>query len=379
MSLSPEFLSYFESLEDPRSLDRNHRHKLEDIFAITILATICGADNWVEIAGFAESKEAWLATFLELPNGIPSHDTLGRVFALLDAGAFEQCFSEWAHSLPVLLEDGMKKEIIAVDGKTSRRSHNRRKGQDPLHLVSAWASDQGLVLGQVSTAEKSNEIEAIPRLLNMVAIENSIVTIDAMGCQKAIAKQIRELNADYILTLKDNHPSLAWLTNYTMKLAESKTFEGTPYLRQLEKVKDHGRQETRRYTLLSCDDHLLKKAKWPGLQSIGMVEVKRTVNYETTRSVRYFVTSLKYNQMKDFMRGVRCHWSVEINLHWSLDVSFDDDLNRTRNGNAQENLSIIKRIALNLLNKETSTKTGIKAKRKKAGWNHDYLRKIIAP
>ena len=299
------------------------------------------------------------------------------MFALLDAEAFEQCFSDWAHSLPVLMGGEIQKEIIAIDGKTSRRSHNRRKGQNPLHLVSAWASGQGLVLGQVSTAEKSNEIEAIPRLLNMIAVENSIVTIDAMGCQKAIAKQIRELGADYILTLKDNHPSLAWLANYTMKLAESKTFEGTPYLRQLEKVKDHGRQETRRYTLLSCDNDLLKKAKWPGLKSIGMVEVKRTVNHETTRSVRYFVTSLKYSQMKDFMRGVRRHWSVEINLHWSLDVSFDDDLNRTRTGNAQENLSIIKRIALNLLNQETSTKIGIKAKRKKAGWNHKYLAKII--
>ena len=162
MSLSPEFLSYFESLEDPRCLDRNHRHKLEDIFAITILATICGADNWVEIAGFAESKKDWLVTFLELPGGIPSHDTFGRVFALLDAEVFEQCFSEWAHSLPVLMEGEVSKEVIAIDGKTSRRSHNRRKGQDPLHLVSAWASHQGLVLGQVSTLDKSNEIEAIP-------------------------------------------------------------------------------------------------------------------------------------------------------------------------------------------------------------------------
>lgn len=377
MSLSEDFLSYFEALEDPRVQDRNHRHKLEDIFAITILATICGADNWVEIQGFAQSKESWLREFLELPNGIPSHDTLGRVFALLDAEVFEECFSEWAHSLPVLLDGAVKREIIAVDGKTSRGSHNRRKGRNPLHLVSAWASEQGLVLGQISTEEKSNEIEAIPRLLNMIAIENSIVTIDAMGCQKAIARQIRELEADYILTLKDNHPSLAWLANYTMKLAESKTFEGTPYLRQIEKVKDHGRIETRRYTLLSCDKHLLTKAKWPGLQSIGMVEVKRTVNYQTTRSVRYFVTSLKYNQMKDFMRGVRNHWHIEINLHWSLDVSFDDDRNRTRTGNAQENLSIIKRIALNLLTKEKSSNIGIKAKRKKAGWDNKYLYKII--
>lgn len=286
---------------------------------------------------------------------------------------FEQCFTEWAHSLPLLIEGSLKREIIAIDGKTSRGSHNRRNGQYPLHLVSAWACEQGLVLGQLSTAEKSNEIEAIPRLLNMISIENSIVTIDAMGCQKAIAIQIRKQKADYILTLKDNHPTLSELAQYAMKLAESKTFEGTPYLRQIEKVKAHGRQKTRRYTLLSCNKKLIRNAKWPGLQSIGMVEVKRTVNYETTKSVRFFVTSLSYRQMADFMRGVRNHWNIEINLHWSLDVSFDDDLNRTRTGNAQENLSIIKRIALNMLKKEKTAKCGISAKRKKVAWDNNYL------
>lgn len=377
MPLSEGFLSYFESLEDPRVPDRNLRHTLDDIFAITILATLCGADNWVEIHQFARSREPWLREFLALPHGIPSHDTLGRVFALLDAQEFEECFTEWAHSLPVLLTGELKREVIAIDGKTSRGSHNRRKGQYPLHMLSAWACEQGLVLGQVSTAAKSNEIEAIPRLLNMIAVENSIITIDAMGCQKSIARQIRQQKADYVLTLKDNHPSLAYVAHYAMKLAESKTFEGTPYLRQIEKVKAHGRQETRRYTLLSCNDHLLDRAKWPGLQSIGMVEVKRTVNYETTRAVRYFVTSLQYNQMADFMRAVRNHWHIEINLHWSLDVSFADDRNRTRSGHAQENLSIIKRIALNMLNSDKTTNIGIKAKRKKAGWDNDYLQQIV--
>ena len=378
MPLSPDFLSYFSDLEDPRTRYRNLRHKLDDMFAIVILATICGADNWVEIAGFGEACADWLADFLELPHGIPSHDTFGRVFALLDASVFEQCFTEWAHSLPVLMEGKLRREVIAIDGKTSRGSHNRCKGQNPLHLVSAWASDQGLVLGQVATKEKSNEIEAIPRLLNMIAVENSIVTIDAMGCQKDIAYEIKRQKADYILTLKDNQPTLAWLMKKVMKTAEDKTFEGTPYLRQIEKVKDHGRQETRRYTLLSCDKSVLRRAQWPGLQSIGMIEVKRTVNHETTRSVRYFLTSLTYRQMDEFMRGVRNHWHIEINLHWSLDVSFDDDLNRARTGNAQENLSIIKRIALNMLNKDKSTKVGIKAKRKKAGWNNNYLLQIIA-
>ncbi len=378
MSLSPDFLVFFSDLQDPRAPDRNRRHSLDDIFVITILATIFGADNWVEITEFAASREDWLGEFLELPHGIPSHDTFGRVFSLFDAHAFEECFTSWAHSLPVLLEGLPRREIIAIDGKTSRGSHNRRKGQKPIHLVSAWASEQGLVLGQVATKEKSNEIEAIPRLLNMIAVENSIVTIDAMGAQKDIAYQIKRQKADYILSLKDNHPSLAWLMKKTIKTAEDKTFEGTPYLRQIEKVKDHGRQETRRYTLLSCNQSILRKAQWPGLQSVGMVEVKRTVDFETTRSVRYFLTSLTYRQMDEFMRGVRNHWHIEINLHWSLDVSFDDDKNRSRTGHAQENLSIIKRIALNMLNKDKSSKVGIKAKRKKAGWNNDFLKQIIA-
>ena len=383
MCISAEFSSYFSAVKDPREAGGNLRHKLEDMFVIAILAVICGADNWVEIEGFGISKQAWLQECLELPNGIPSHDTCGRVVSMVDSGVFEQCFSEWAHSLPTLLppellpEEGIKKEIIAIDGKTSRRSHNRLRGQQPLHLVSAWASEQGLVLGQVSTLDKSNEIEAIPRLLKMIEVENSIVTIDAMGCQHAIAKQIKEQKADYILTLKDNQPSLAWLAQYAIDKAASKTFEGTPYARQIEKVRNHGRQETRRYTLLSCDKHLLRKAQWPGLQSLGMVEVKRTVNYVTTTSTRYFLTSLTYRQMKEFMRGVRQHWHIEINLHWSLDVSFADDLNRARIGNAQENLSIIKRIALNMLNNEKSTNVGIKAKRKKAGCDPQYLAQII--
>lgn len=378
MALSDSFLRYFAELEDPRVQDRNHRHHLEDIFAISILATICGADNWVEIHNFGVSKEAWLREFLALPHGIPSHDTFGRVFALLDSDRFEACFSDWAHSLPDLMCAPTRRESIAIDGKTSRGSHNRRKGQKPLHMVSAWASDQGIVLGQVSTDVKSNEIEAIPRLLDMVCVENSIVTIDAMGCQKSIAKKIKAQKGEYILTLKENHPTLSHVVQVAIHTARNKVFEGTPYLRQIEKVKDHGRIEKRTYTLLSLNEKLVQKTKWPWLRSIGMLEVKRTVNYETTHHVRYFVTSLPYQEMHDFMRAVRNHWQVEINLHWSLDVSFADDLNRTRTGNAQENLSIIKRIALNLLNKENTTNIGIKAKRKKAGWDNQFLQNIIA-
>lgn len=377
MCLSDSFLGYFESLEDPRVPDRNSQHYLEDIFVISILATICGADNWVEISNFGSSKEDWLRTFLELPNGIPSHDRFGRVFALLDADEFERCFTSWAQSLPDIFSEPIGKEIIAIDGKTSRRSHNKNKGIKPLHMVSAWACEHGIALGQVSTDIKSNEIEAIPRLLDMIDVENSIVTIDAMGCQKSIAKDIIKRKGDYILALKDNQPTLAKTVLKAIDDAKAKTFEGTPYLRQIDKGTGHGRIENRTYTLLSCNDALIRKTKWPHLKSIGMVETKITIDHETTRTKRYFLTSLEYRQMKEFMRGVRNHWHIENNLHWVLDVSFDDDLNRTRTGNAPENMSVLKRIALNLLNQETATKIGTKAKRKKAGWDNKFLLKIV--
>ena len=377
MELSTNFLNYFGKVEDPRYPDRNFRHNLSDILTIAILGSICGADNWVELENFAKSKEEWLGEFLELPNGIPSHDTFGRVFSLLDSEVFEECFIAWTNSLSETIPTPDVKEIISIDGKTSRGSHNRRKGKSPLHMVSAWASEQGLVLGQVSTAEKSNEIEAIPRLLGMIDVKNTIVTIDAMGCQKEIATRIIEQEGDYILTLKDNQPSLCRAVKSIFDLAEQTQFKKMHHLQKIEKIKDHGQIERRRYTLISCKDNWLFDTAWPGFRSLGMIEVKRTVNNETTHSIRYFLTSLKYQQMDDFMRGVRKHWNIEINLHWSLDVSFADDLNRSRVGNAAENLSIIKRIALNLLKQETSTKIGITAKRKKAGWDDKYLFKVL--
>ncbi len=375
MSLSTEFLDYFEVLDEPRKENHsNFRHKLSDILAITILGCICGADNWVEINNFAKSKEDWLRNFLELPHGIPSHDTLGRLFASLDSSRFEECFVSWVSSLSGIFDE---REIIAIDGKTSRRSHNRKKGVDPLHMVSAWAVENGLVLGQVSTDKKSNEIEAIPRLLNMLDVKNAIITIDAMGCQRAIAEHIIEAKADYILNLKDNQPTLAEDVRKIFEIAEKTQYKNMHNIRKIEKIKDHGRIENRKYTLITTKDNWAFDSRWAGLRSIAMVEVKRTINHETTTSKRYFLTSLNYKNIDDFMRGVRNHWRVEINLHWSLDVSFADDLNRTRTKNAPENLSIIKRIALNLISREKSAKVGVTAKRKKAGWDEKYLQKII--
>ena len=377
MSLSKNFLSYFEELKDPRFPNRNFRHNLLDILTITILATICGADNWIEISNFGKSKEGWLSQFLKLPHGIPSHDTFGRVFASLDAKQFEKCFIQWVKSLEILFTNTDSKKHIAIDGKTSRCSHNRNKGISPLHLVSAWSSDYNLLLGQVKTETKSNEIEAIPRLLEMIDIKNSLITIDAMGCQKSIAEEIIERKGDYILALKDNQRILADNVRSIFELAKNTTYKKMHNINKIEKVKNHGRIEKRRYSLISCKNKWSFDARWPGMRSIGMVYVKRTVNNQTTHHKRYFLTSLTYDQIDDFMRGVRNHWDIEINLHWSLDVSFNDDLNRSRIGNSQENLSIVKRIALNLLKQDKSSKVGITVKRKKAGWDNDYLKKII--
>lgn len=379
MPLSPTFSESFSRLKDPRRLGHNQRHDFNDILVISILAAICGADNWVEMEEFAAAKQEWFETFLDLPCGIPSHDTLARVFAALDANIFEKCFIEWVKTIRLPGRD-----VIAIDGKTSRASHNKHKDIKPLHMVSAWAVKNRLCLGQVKTAEKSNEIEAIPRLLGMLDIADCIVTIDAMGCQKEIAATIKNKGADYVLALKDNQPKLHKSVKNAFELGDLTTYEGMHYLKKIEKIRgyknrgEHGRVETRKYTLITAKDEHAFGMRWPGLVSFGRLEVTRTVrSKEVERSTRYFLTSLSYQQMDEFMHAARRHWEVEINLHWSLDVSFADDLNRTRTGNAAENLSILKRIALNMLKQDKTKKIGISAKRKKAGWDHNFLINLL--
>lgn len=375
MHLSETFLRHFEAVEDPRMDNHNRRHNFHDILVITILASICGADNWADICDFAAAKIDWLKTFLDLPNGIPSHDTFGRVFSLIDPHEFEECFQNWIASLTI----DVSKEIIAIDGKTLRGSHNRKKGVKPLHLVSAWAVKNRVTLGQMRTEEKSNEIEAIPRLLKMLDVKGSIVTIDAMGCQKKIAKQIIEQGADYVLALKENQETLY---NDVASIFK-KGWEGPKkYKKMLNRVKvekdrNHGRIERRRYTIISARDNLGFALRWPGLKGIGMVETTRTVNNEVEKSVRYFLTSLEYERIDDFVSAARKHWGIEINLHWSLDVSFKEDLNRSRIGHAAENLAIVRRIALNLLKQEATHKNGISTRRKRAGWDNKYLLKVL--
>lgn len=376
MELEETFLSHFKDLDDPRlSSHRNFRHKLGDIFIITILATICGADNWAEIERFGVAKQSWLESFLELPHGIPSHDTFSRVFALLDPSCFETCFNEWISTLDV----DLKHEIVALDGKTMRGSGNKRQQQPALHMVSAWAVKNRLMLAQVKTEEKSNEITAIPKILKMLNVEGATVTIDAMGCQTAIAKQIISQKADYVLSLKENQPTLYQDVRAIFLRAEegAKKYKKMLHLRRVEKIHDHGRIETRRYTLISARDPLLFKLRWPGLNGIGKVEIVRTTNNEVEYSTRYFITSLDYEKIDIFMEAVRKHWQIEIDLHWSLDVGFHEDLNQSHIGYSAHNLAIVRRIALNLLKQESSHKNGIACRRKTAGWDHAYLLKVL--
>lgn len=382
--LSKSFLSHFRGIEDPRINNHNRRHNLEDILVITILGVICGADNWVDICELAEIKYDWLKTFLELPNGVPSHDTFGRIFSLLNPETFTECFMNWIESLTI----DVSKEIIAIDGKTLRGSHDKKNGQKALHLVSAWATQNKLMLGQVRTEEKSNEIEAIPRLLNMLDIKDAIITIDAMGCQTAIAKQIIKQGGNYILSLKDNQETLHRDVASIFAIGEDRIFKKMLNRRKVEKNRGHGRSEWRRYTLISARDPLPFKLRWPGLNSIGMVETKRRVKDprypkdsskdDVTTYTRYFLTSLSYEHIDDFMKAARNHWRIENDLHWSLDVSFHEDLNRSRIGNAAENLALVRRISLNLLKHEKTRKVGIACKRKCAGWSNAYLLKILA-
>ena len=374
MNLSHTFLHYFEGLEDPR-LNNHHnlRHGLVDILVITILACICGADTWIEINEFGIAKYEWLKTFLELPNGIPSHDTFSRVFSLIDPQKFESCFYSWIKSLAIDTHN----EVIAIDCKTLRGSGNRRQGQRPLHLVSAWATSQNLLLGKIQTAEKSNEITAIPQLLKMVDLKGSIVTIDAMGCQSSIAQEIKDQGAEYVLNLKENQPKLYEIVEAIFEMGKSRQYKKMLHRRKVEKVHDHGRIETRRYTLISARDPAVFQLRWPALKGLGLLEVTRTTNNQVEYSKRYFLSSLAYENIDDFIKAVRKHWSIEINLHWSLDVSFKEDINRARAGHSAQNLATVRRIALSLLTREKNHKRGITAKRKTAVWNHKYLMEVL--
>lgn len=361
-------VSIFEGMPDFR-IDRNKHHRLVDIMVIAVTAFICGADGWTEVEDFGESKQSWFARFLELPNGIPSHDTFSRVFRLLNPVHFESCFLRWIESI----QQQTQGEIVAIDGKTLRRSYNTAKGKPAIHMVSAWASANGLVLGQVKTEEKSNEITAIPELLSKLALAGCIVTIDAMGCQKSIATQIHEQEADYVLALKGNQG----LLHDDVKTYLDHAISHKKPLDYHEEVdKGHGRIETRRCWVTEDIGWLGQKRLWAGLRSICVVECERVVSEKTSCERRYFISSLEADAAV-LANAVRAHWSIENNLHWVLDVTFKEDYCRTREGYAAQNMAVLRHMALNLLKKENSRKRSIKTKRLKAGWDEAFLLAVL--
>ena len=365
-------LEHFADLTDPR-VERTKLHQLLDVLAIAMCATICGAEGWEDFAEFGKAKQEWFETFLELPNGIPSPDTFRRVLSRLDPHEFEACFMRWVQAVNKIASG----QIVALDGKQLRGSRDAAHDLGAIHMVSAWACENRLVLGQVKVDDKSNEITALPELLRALALADCIVTIDAMGCQTKIAEQIIDGEADYVLALKGNQGTLHEDVAHYFEWAERKGFKEIAYTFSETLEKDHGRIEERRCWATGDVEWLEQKAAWRGLQSIVMVEAEREViGKERTLERRYFISSLPA-EAKPLLEAVRGHWGIENSLHWCLDVAMREDASRIRRDHAPENVAVLRHIALNLLKQEKSCKLGIKRKQLKASWDHDYLLKVL--
>jgi predicted transposase YbfD/YdcC len=368
---SAALLEHFGELADPR-IERHKEHKLIDVLVIAICAILCGANDWVAVETFGQAKRAWFERCLDLAHGIPSHDTFGRVFALLSPQALQGCFLRWIQAVAQVTAG----QVVAIDGKTLRRSYDRRSAKAAIHMVSAWATYNRVVLGQLKTEEKSNEITAIPELLKVLDVSGCIVTIDAMGCQKAIAEQIVEQEAEYVLALKQNHGALyAAVVQQFAEAHHTPSEKSTLQAYETEEQR-HGRVEIRRHWTLEAPQDLVQKDAWAQLRCLGMVESERHLQDEVTIEQRYYLASLP-NDVKQFAYAVRAHWGIENCVHWVLDVAFREDESRVRLGHAPENLAVLRHIALNLLRQDTSTTLGIHNKRLKAGWDDAYLANLV--
>ncbi len=363
---------HFETIDDPRAAYRI-QHQLVDMVMIAICAIICGADSWVEIEQYGLSKESWLSTFLELPNGIPSHDTFERLFARLRPEQLQASFSSWLNAVSGML----KQAGIAIDGKALRGSCHPGEPNSLSYMVSAWATEARLVLGQRKVDEKSNEITAIPELLSLLTLDGAIVTIDAIGCQTAIAQQIVEQGGDYVLPVKGNQGNLHKDLVDWFERAEAKRFSGEQYDLYETQETEHGRQDIRRYWVLTNIDAIPALDQWASSTAIGCIESQRTNGLKTTTERRYFLMSLPLSAQR-FAEVVRGHWGIENQLHWVLDVAFREDDSRVAQGYAPENLAVLRHLALNLINQEKSLKAGTRAKRMRAGWDDQYLFRVLA-
>ena len=359
------FKKHLDCLKDPRR--PNTRHLLHDILMIAICALISGADSWTQVAEYGRSKLNWFKEFLELPNGIPSHDTFGRLFARLDPQGFHDFFTRWVQELSQSLQG----KTVAIDGKTLRGSHDRAQGRAALHLVSAWVSEIRLVLGQLKTPDKSNEITAIPELIKTLNLHGAIVTIDAMGCQKKIAQTIIEAQADYVIQVKDNQKRL----HEDIALFFQEPANG-PFDTCETVDGEHGRIETRRYFTTNDIGWLPGKHEWPGINTICMAVREREVHGKTSTEASYFISSLE-NQAPTIAKAIREHWGIENDLHWCLDIAFREDHCRVRKDHGPENLAILRHMATNMLKRENSLKGGMQTKRLKAAWDHGYLLKVL--
>jgi predicted transposase YbfD/YdcC len=364
-----DFVSHFSIIRDPR-IERTKLHKLESILFIAVCSVLCGIESWEGMEEFGEARQEWLAKYVDLSNGIPSHDTFGRLFAQLAPQEFEKGFLSWVSGVYKKTEG----EVIAIDGKTLRGSRHGSIGQSPLHLVSAWASANRLLLGQVETAEKSNEIEAIPRLLEILDLKGCIVTIDAMGCQKEIAEKIQDKKADYVLALKGNQGTLH---EDVKQYWEDPKLPKDEYDEYETAEKGHGRLEIRRCRVSDKIKWLEPRKDWKGLQSIVELESQRQIGEQNTVERRYYLTSLKADA-KEVARAIRAHWEIENKVHWCLDVTFREDQSTVRVKQAAQNFALLRRLAMNMLRKDTSTKKSLNMKRHRAALKTEYLELVLA-